>query len=81
MEKRGGAVMAITYWRYGETWRSIYGDLVLDLWRNMVERLWWSHIGDMEKRGGAFMEISYWSLLRSSLKPMTVNGDLTIMEK
>ena len=30
MEKRGGVFMAITCWRYGETWRSIYGDLVLE---------------------------------------------------
>jgi len=30
MEKCGGAFMAITYWRYGETWQSVYGDLVLE---------------------------------------------------
>ena len=38
------------------------------IWRNMVEYLWRSHVGDMERRGGAFMAIPYWSSLRSSLE-------------
>ena len=36
MEKHGGVFMAITYWRYGEMWRSIYGDLVLEFVKGVV---------------------------------------------
>ena len=59
-EKCGGVFMAITYWRYGETWRSVYDDHILEIWRNMAECLWRSHIGDMEKHDGVFMVITYW---------------------
>ena len=44
MEKHGGAVMAITCWRYGETWWS-YDYHMLEIWRNMAEQLWRSHVG------------------------------------
>ena len=57
-----------TFRRYGETRWSVYGDHMLEIWRNMAGCLWRSHVGDMEKCGGAFMVISYWSLLRSSLE-------------
>ena len=30
MEKRGRVFMVITCWRYGESWQSSYGDLVLE---------------------------------------------------
>ena len=76
MEKHSGVFMAITYWRYGETWQSIYGDHLLETWRNMAEHLWRSHIGDMEKHGGAFMEILCWSLLRSNLELATAKWRL-----
>jgi len=62
------SVIGETFWRYGETQQGVYGDHILEIWRNLAEHLWQSHIGDMEKRGGAFMEISYWSSLRSSLE-------------
>ena len=39
MEKHGGVFMVITCWRYGETWQSIYGDHMLEIWRNMAEYL------------------------------------------
>ena len=41
---------------------------MLEIWRNAVECLWRSHVGDMEKRGRAVMAITYWSSLRSSLE-------------
>ena len=47
------SVVGETFWRYGETWRSV---------------LWRSHVGDMEKHDRAVMAISYWSSLRSSLE-------------
>ena len=48
--------MAITCWRYGETWRSIYGDLVLEFvkeQRRAGDRKW------RFNRNGEIMETNY----------------------
>ena len=62
------SAIGITFQRYGETRRSVYGDHMLEIWRNMAEQLWRSHVGDIEKHGRAAMAITCWSSLRSSLE-------------